>query len=395
VTIGAKLAALSDDEFREGVHEFLVSQGLPPAPRDRTDRLSWQKEWSRLLADNGLAGPTWPRGYGGMELAFSKQVILAEELARARVPGPPGTGVLIAGPTLIAHGTQEQKERWLRPLLRGDIVWAQAFSEPDAGSDLLALRTRAVRDGERYVVAGTKVWSSWAEHADAFFALVKTDPVADPRDGISYLIIDARARGVTVRPIVDMSGISEFCEIIFDDVEVPVTDRIGAEHGGWSIARTSLGHERAAGALNQARFYRRVLGDLMALVSDLGRQSEPSLRQQLAQLDIEVRIMHYSGERTIAEIGRSGEPGARSSASRLFNSQVEQRLHEVAVDVMGAWGLLSRTDPASPGRGRWVWGFLRTRASTIGAGTAEIHRNTLSERVLGLPREPGERVTWG
>ena len=320
-------------------------------------------------------------------------MILAEELAKARVPGPPGTGVLIVGPTIIAHGSEEQKARWLRPLLRGDIVWAQAFSEPDAGSDLPALRTRAVRDGERYIVSGTKVWSSWAEHADAFFALVKTNPTAEARLGISYLIIDAHARGVTVRPIVDMSGVSEFCEIAFDEVEVPVADRIGAQDGGWAIARTSLGHERAAGALNQARFYRRVMGDLVALAAELGVVSDPRMRQRLAQLEMEVRIMHYSGARTIAEIERTGEPGAWSSASRLFNSQVEQRLHEVAVDVMGAWGLLGRTDSRSPGRGRWAWGFLRTRASTIGAGTAEIHRNTLGERVLGLPEGARRRVS--
>jgi alkylation response protein AidB-like acyl-CoA dehydrogenase len=323
-----------------------------------------------------------------MELAFSKQVVYAEELARARVPSHPGTGVLIAGPTIIRHGTDEQRARWLGPLLRADLIWAQAFSEPDAGSDLPSLQTRAVRVGDEYVVDGQKVWSSWADIADGLFALVRTGRREDRDKAITYLVIDARAPGVTIRPIVDMSGVSEFSEITFDGVRVPLEDRIGPENGGWAIARTSLGHERSALALSQARFYRRVLDELFDLARATAALEDPILRHRLADLEIAVRIMGYSGARTIAAIVQSGEPGANASVSRLLNARTEQRLHEVALQVLGTAGLLDRTDPHAPERGRWAWGFLRTRASTIGAGTSEIQRNTIGEGVLGLPRDP-------
>lgn len=376
-----------DEEFRRQLRSFLTEHQLGRPPRDSAGRLAWQRQWCALLADHGWAGPGWPRRYGGMELPFARQVIYAEELARARVPGHPGTGVLIAGPTVIAHGTDEQRERWLRPLLRADVVWAQAFSEPDAGSDLASLRTRAVRDGDRYVVTGRKIWSSWAEHADALFTLVRTGNGASRHEGISYLIVDARAPGVTIRPIVDLTGRSEFSEVTFDEVSVPVADRVGEDGGGWAIARTSLGHERAAGALNQARFYRRITDELIDMARRRGVTADPLTRQRLARLEIHVRLMHYSGARTIAEIVGNGDPGPGSSFSRLFNSTVEQRLHELAVDLLGADALLGATATDAVEGGRWTWGFLRTRASTIGAGTAEIQHNIIAEKVLGLPRD--------
>jgi alkylation response protein AidB-like acyl-CoA dehydrogenase len=377
---------VTDAEFRADLRRFLEEHHLGPPPKDGPGRREWQRRWCALLADAGRAGPSWPRRYGGMELPFARQVIYAEELARARVPGHPGTGVIIAGPTIITHGTDDQRDRWLRPLLRADVTWAQAFSEPDAGSDLASLTTKAVRDGDHYVITGRKVWSSWAEHADGLFTLVRTGRGPDRHDGITYLVVDARDPGVTVRPIVDLTGRSEFCEITFDEVLVPVADRIGEEGGGWAIARTSLGHERSAGALTQARFYRRVADDLLALARKQGAAALPVTRQRLARLETDVRLLGYCGARTVAEIIARGEPGPVSSFSRLFNSQVEQRLHELAVDLLGADGLLG---PEVPDTGRWAWGFLRTRASTIGAGTSEIQRTIIGEKVLGLPREPG------
>lgn len=377
-----------DRSFRRRLRSFIDEHHLGKPPRGKSERLVWQKEWCALLADNGYAGPSWPSRYGGMDLPFSQQVVYAEELARARVPRQPGTGVVIAAPTIIKCGTDEQKERWLRPLLRADVVWAQAFSEPDAGSDLPSLRTRAVLDGDEYVVNGQKVWSSWAEGADALFALVRTGSEASREKGISYLVVDADAAGVEVRPITDISGVSEFCEITFDDVRVPVTNRLGEENGGWSIARTSLGHERAAGALNQARFYRRIADELTELARERGATEHPVMRQRLAKIESDVRIMGYFGERTIAEIIERGDVGPTSSISRLLNSLVEQRLHETALDVTGSYGMLDRLDPEAVEGGRWAWGFLRTRASTIGAGTSEIQRNTIAERILGLPRDP-------
>ncbi|WP_369032530.1 acyl-CoA dehydrogenase family protein [Streptomyces adonidis] len=392
--------AVTDEEFRGGLRTFLADHHPGRRPKDPAERLLWQKAWLATLFDAGYAGPSWPREYGGMALDFARQVIYQEEYERARVPGPLGTGLGIAAPTLIKYGTPEQKERFLRPMLRGDSVWAQGYSEPEAGSDLPALRTTARREGGGpddsgavYVVNGQKVWNSSADIADILFTLVRTGPPDSRQDGISYLLIDARAPGVSVRPLRDLTGDAHFCEIFFDDVRVPVADRIGPEDGGWPLVRTSLGHERAAGAMNQAALYRRVLDELIELARERGATSDPLVRDRLADFEIRVRIMRLTGMRTIADIMAKGEPGPASSTSRLFIVTFEQELHEFAVELLGPYGILGRRDPHAVQRGRWVWGFLRTRASSIGAGTAEIQRNTIAEQVLGLPRDPAMPTT--
>ena len=378
----------TDERFRARLREFLQANHPGRAPRPAAERRAWQKAWLARLHDGGYAGPSWPREYGGMDLSFARQVIYQEEYERARVPGPLGTGLGIAAPTIITYGTAEQKARWLRPMLRGDSVWAQGYSEPGAGSDLPALRTTARRDGDVYLVSGQKVWSTHADHADILFTLVRTGPPGSRQDGITYLIIDAHAAGITVRPLRDLTGRSHFSEVFLDDVVVPVTDRIGEENDGWRVTRTSLGHERAAGAMRQAALYRRVLDDLVALARDRGTAGDPLVRDRLADFEIRVRIMRQTGMRTIASIREHGEPGPASSTSRLFITTFEQDLHEFAVDMLGADALLTREDPGTVQRGRWIGGFLSTRASTIGAGTAEIQRNTIAEQVLGLPRDP-------
>lgn len=379
--------AETDDDFREHLHGFLAAHHPGRRPKERGERLAWQKAWLATLFDAGYAGPSWPREYGGMELSFARQVIYQEEYAKARVPRPLGTGLGIAAPTIIKYGGAAQKERFLRPMLRGDEVWAQGYSEPGAGSDLSALRTAARRDGDDYVVDGQKVWTSAADIADILFTLVRTGPPESGAKGISYLLVDAHAPGVTVRPLRDLTGDAQFCEVFFDGVRVPVANRIGEENGGWPLVRTSLGHERAAGAMNQAALYRRVLDELIELARRRGATADPLVRDRLADLEMRVRIMRYTGTRTIADIMAKGEPGPASSTSRLFIATFEQDLHEFAVELLGAHGVLGRHDPHAVERGRWVWGFLRTRASTIGAGTAEIQRNTIAEKLLGLPRE--------
>jgi alkylation response protein AidB-like acyl-CoA dehydrogenase len=378
----------TDEQFRARMREFLEAHHPGRPPKAKEERLAWQKAWLATLFDAGFAGPSWPREYGGMALDFGKQVIYQEELARARVPGPLGTGLGIAAPTIIKYGTPEQKERFLAPMLRGDSVWAQGYSEPGAGSDLPALRTTARREGDEYVVNGQKVWNSSAEIADIIFTLVRTGTQESRQAGISYLLIDAHAPGVTVRPLRDLTGDAHFTEIFFEDVRVPVENRIGEENGGWQCVRTSLGHERSAGAMNQAAMYRRVLDELIELARERGITTDPLVRDTLADLEIRVRLMRYSGMRTISDIAAKGEPGPASSTTRLFNVAFEQDIHEIAVDLLGEYGVLGRRDPHAVQRGRWVWGFLRTRASTIGAGTAEIQRNTIAEQVLGLPRDP-------
>jgi alkylation response protein AidB-like acyl-CoA dehydrogenase len=381
-------ATETDEEFRARLREFFTTHHPGRAPKDPAERLAWQKAWLATLFDAGFAGPSWPREYGGMDLPFAQQVVYQEELARARVPGPLGTGVGIAAPTIIKYGTDEQKERFLRPLLRGDSVWAQGYSEPEAGSDLPALRTTARREGDEYVVNGQKVWNTSAEIADILFTLVRTGTQESRQNGISYLLVDAHAPGVTVRPLRDLTGGADFAEIFFEDVRVPVANRIGEENDGWKLVRTSLGHERAAGAMNQAARYRRVLSELIELARERGLAGDPLVRDKLADFEVRVRIMRLSGMRTISDIQAKGEPGPASSTSRLFVVQFEQDLHEFAVDLLGQYGILGKDDPHAVQRGRWVWGFLRTRASTIGAGTAEIQRNTIAEQVLGLPHDP-------
>lgn len=347
-----------------------------------------------MLFDAGYAGPGWPREYGGMGLNFVRQVIYQEEYAGARVPGPLGTGLGIAAPTIIEYGTAEQKERFLRPMLRGDTVWAQGCFEPDVGSDLPALHTTARRAGggtddlrAEYIVNGQKVWSSAAEIADIIFTLVRTGPPASRQDGVSYLLIDADAPGVTVRPLFDLTGDANFCEILFDDVRVPVANRIGVENGGWPLVRTGPGHERAAAAMNPAVLYRHVLDELIELARERGVTADPLVRDRLADFEIRIRIMRLTGMRTIADIMARGEPGPASSTARLFIVTFERDLYEFALDLLGAYGILDRQDPHAVQRGRWVSGFLRTRAATIGANT-EIQHNTIAEQVLGLPRDP-------
>jgi alkylation response protein AidB-like acyl-CoA dehydrogenase len=377
-----------DEGFRKSLTDFLAEHAPGKPPKDPKERLQFATDWAATKYDHGFAAPGWPKDVGGMDLPFTQQVIYQEEMAKARVPSHPGTGINMVGPTIIKYGTAEQRERYMRPLLRAEELWAQAFSEPEAGSDLPALRTTAVRDGDDYVVNGQKVWNTSADKADMFFTLVRTGTQDERQNAISYLLIDAHTPGVTVRPLRDMTGGAAFCEIFFDDVRVPVANRIGEENGGWRIARTTLGHERTAEALNQAAFYQRVLDELIALAQERGLMSDPLVRDGFAQYAIKTRLMMVNAMRTVAAIITTGEPGPAASISRLYNSTFEKDLHVFATDLLGPYGALGRQDPNAVQRGRWVWGMLRTRASTIGAGTQEIQRNTIAEGVLQLPRDP-------
>jgi alkylation response protein AidB-like acyl-CoA dehydrogenase len=274
-------------------------------------------------------------------------------------------------------------------MLRGDKVWAQGYSEPEAGSDLPSLRTTARRDGVEYIVNGQKVWTSHAADADVFFTLVRTGTQESRQHGITYLVIDAHAPGVRVRPLRDLTGGHLFAEVFFDDVRVPVGDRIGEENDGWRLARISLGHERAAGAMNQAEMYRRVLTELEDLARERGLLADPLVRDQFAGLEIRVGIIRYNAQAVVGDILARGDAGPASSIWRLLVSAFEQDIHEFAVHLLGPAGLVEKSAPQAVQRSRWLHGFLRTRASTIGAGTREIQLNTVAEQVLGLPHDPG------
>lgn len=375
------------DDFRSRVRAFLGANDPGRGPRDPAQRLAWQRDWAALLVEEGFAAPTWPKAWGGMDLPLADQVVYHEEFAQVRRPPHPGPGIFVVGPTIIKHGTDDQRKRFLRPALRGDLIWAQGFSEPEAGSDLPSLRTRAVLDGDDYVVSGQKIWITNARNADWLFALVRTGSQEARQHGISYLLIDLSSPGVTVRPLRDMTGGSSFSEIFFDEVRVPRADLVGEENNGWSIARTSLGHERSTAGVASAMRYRRIVDELYELAASLGRTDDAALRQRLAQVEVDVRLITLNNMRTLSTALAGNEPGAVSSIGRLMLAEFEKRLHELAVDLIGAPAMLAPRDPYSVQRGRWVTGFLATRASTIGAGTAEIQRNTLAEHVLGLPRD--------
>jgi alkylation response protein AidB-like acyl-CoA dehydrogenase len=339
------------------------------------------------MFDNGFAGPAWPTEFGGMDLGLAEQIVYYDEFARQRVPAHPGNGPLIAGPTLIKYGSAAQQSRYLRAMLRGDEIWAQGFSEPGAGSDLPSLVTRAERDGDDYIVDGGKVWNTYADVAEMMFMLVRTGPPGSGVAGISYLLVDLSSDGVIVRPLRDMSGETRFSQVIFDQVRVPVGNLVGEENKGWSLARTTLGHERAARSLSQASAYRQRLDAMTVLLRDTGSLEDAIARDHLARAEIDVRILKMNALRVISRLIDSGEAGPGSSTSRLFHATVEKSFYELAVDLLGPAALLTGGD-ASIQSGRWTKGFLHSRGSTIGAGTSEIQRNTIAEQVLQMPRDP-------
>lgn len=374
-------------ELRERIRDFVAAHP-PPELRgvNRERRIAGLRQWAATMYDNGFAGPAWPHEYGGMALSFADQVVYYDEFANLNVPPHPGNGPSIAGPTLLKFGTESQKDRYLRAMLRADQVWAQGFSEPEAGSDLQSLKTTAVLDGDEYVVTGTKLWSTFADTADMMFALVRTGKPDSGRDGITYLLIDLRSDGVTVRPLRDMSGQSRFSQVFFDQVRVPVVDRLGAENQGWSLARTTLGNERAARSLSQASAYRRRMDALIELLRSRRALDSKVARDRLARCEIQVRILHLNAIRTIGALHTQGSAGPAASIARLYHSLLEQEFHQLGVDLLGQAGLIS-TGAAAVENGRWVTGYLHSRGATIGAGTAEMQRNTIAEQILGLPRE--------
>ena len=381
---------VAGDQSQEGLRRRIrafVGAHTPPDIRGlaRDARMVQMRAWAATLHDNGFAGPAWPHEFGGMELGFAEQVAYHDEFAKFHVPGHPGNGPFIAGPTLLRYGSDEQKGRYLPAMLRGDHVWAQGFSEPDAGSDLQSLSTRARRDGDHYVVSGTKLWSSFADVADMMFALVRTGSPDSGAAGISYLLIDMHSPGVSARPLRDMSGHSRFCEVFLDDVRVPVANRVGEENAGWQLARATLGYERAARSLLHASAYRRRMTGLVELLKNRGALDDPLVRDALARSEIDVRIMGLNAARIVSATERTGTPGPAASITRLHHSLVEQSFYRTAVDLIGPDALITTGTEAVQGA-RWLTGYLHSRGATIGAGTAEVQRNTIAEQILKLPR---------
>jgi alkylation response protein AidB-like acyl-CoA dehydrogenase len=348
------------------------------------------RAWHAELVDHKLAAPGWPSEVGGLDLPLADQLDYYRMTTDAGAPPHPCPLSFILAPTLIAHGTKEQKDRFLTPLLRADEFWCQGFSEPGAGSDLSSLSTRAVRDGDVYRVTGQKVWTTMADRADWMFALVRTGSGDKPSDGITYLLIPMDSPGITVRPLRDISGAAHFAEVFLDDVAVPVENVVGDEGAGWSIMRTSLGHERATAFLADEFKYRRTVDRVIDLVVSQGLTDDPLVRQDVARLESGVRTIAANSARALAAVLRGEDPGGVASVNRLVKSEFEQHMHALALRAAGPYAALGSRAPDAVDNGRWTFGYLMSRATTIGAGTAEIQRNTIAESVLGLPSHRGE-----
>jgi len=336
------------------------------------------REWSRKLFEAGYAGLTWPKEYGGESAPPSFQAILYEELAAAQAPTHVGViGINMAGPTIIAHGTEEQKARYLQPILAADEIWCQGFSEPDAGSDLAAARTRAERRSYVYVVNGQKVWSSFAHIADYCILVTLSDPDAPRYRDLTYLIVDMHATGVEVRPLRQITGEAEFNEIFFNDVEVPVSNRLGEEGQGWQVAMTTLLHER--GTLGFALTAALEVG--VSRLLEVAREranGDSSLRQRVASEWIELQALRFTNYRALGTLQRTGIPGPEGSAIKLRWSEQNQRMTKLGRELQGPEGILVDD--------WWHHQQLRSRGNTIEAGTSEVLRNIVAERVLGLPK---------
>jgi alkylation response protein AidB-like acyl-CoA dehydrogenase len=387
----------AERRFRSELREWLAAAlpTLPPKPDadDWPARRAYDTAWQRRLYDAGYAGINWPADYGGRGATPTEHLIFLEEAERAGAPyvGVNFVGLLHAGPTLIAEGTAAQRAAHLPAILRGDKVWCQGFSEPDAGSDLASLRTRAVRDGDHYVVSGQKLWTSYATVADYCELLVRTDPDAPKHKGISWLILPMDSPGITIRPIETVLGSSEFCELHLDDVRVPITNRVGAENDGWRVTMVTLSFERGTAWVDQIVDSLRLIGDLAAIARKVMRNGatawdDRGLRRDVGHLAAEFDALWALTKRGVSEAEATGVPGVGASVLKLRYTEARQRLMDLAARVLDRVSL-ARTDLAGLPGGEFIEERVNSLSYTIAAGTSQIQRNIIAERILGLPRE--------
>jgi len=376
-----------EGQFRHDLRIWLEAN-LPPdlhghrggAARTDDDAV---RNWSRSLFEAGYAGLTWPSEHGGGGRSFTYQAIFLEELARAEAPQHLGViGLGMAGPTIIAHGTEAQRARYLQPILSAEEIWCQGFSEPDAGSDLAAVRTTARLEGSHFVVDGQKVWSSFAHVADWCILLTRSDPSSVRHEGLTYLIVDMQAPGVEVRPLRQITGEAEFNEIFFSGVRVPVENVLGEIGGGWQVAMTTLLHERGTLAFALTGTLGATVDRLVELARDRG--ATPVQRDAIAREWIELQALRYTAYRSLSTSETTGVPGPEGSILKLQWSEANQRVTKLALELLGPDAQLLHEN--APYGGIWQHLQLRSRGNTIEAGTSEILRTIVAERVLGLPR---------
>ena len=396
-------------EFREEVRTF-IQDHLPERYRDpnrgtglfeggwQSDRKSDDdsaqaaaREWAESLAGRGWIAPHWPKKFGGAGLTVTEQFIFNHEMAKAGAPAVGGMGVSMLGPTLIVHGSEEQQAEHLPKILSGEVAWAEGYSEPGAGSDLASLQTRAVRDGDEYILNGQKIWTSGAHHADWLFALVRTDPDAPKHRGISFLLMDRNTPGITVRPLIDMGWGHVFNETFFEDVRVPAKNRVGEENRGWYVGMTLLDYERSG--IGTSVMARRQLMDLIGYAhTDVGRQrssfaSNTSLRGEVVDRLIEIEIEESMSLRIVSIQAAGQIPNYESSMVKMFGSESLQRLQRVGTRAFGLYAnIWDEESDYAPLRAMFTHGYVWSVPMTIAGGTSEIQRNIIATRGLGLPR---------
>jgi alkylation response protein AidB-like acyl-CoA dehydrogenase len=375
-------------ELRQWLEDHLPTE---PAPLDQDASFVHRREWQRKLSEHGWIGIHWPKAYGGQGATLIQQAIYAQEMARAQAPIPANSlGISIVGPTLIDHGTEEQKKRFIPKILNADEIWCQGFSEPNSGSDLASLQTKAVLDGDEFVVNGQKIWTSLGQYADWCILLVRTDPDAPKHRGISFLLCDMHTPGVTVRPLKQITGNAEFNETFFDNVRIPRDNVVGEINGGWRIAMTTLTYERGISTLATQVRIKQHLEAMMDYARRTRRNGhplaeDPFTRQQLAQAHIRVEIMLMNLYRTITSQLRGQPPGPEASLAKLYWSELDKWMQEMGMSLQGPYSQLMRESKYAVA-GDWQYNFLRSRAGTIYSGTSEIQKNIIGERVLGLPK---------
>jgi alkylation response protein AidB-like acyl-CoA dehydrogenase len=394
------------EQFRAQVRVFLTAN-LPDgwAGMGKLDGLELAEfgvQWRKVLFENGYLAPDWPKEYGGGGLTAVEQVVLAEEFSKAGVPGggPNDTfGIQMLGNTLLRWGTDEQKSHYLPRILAGDDTWCQGYSEPNAGSDLANVGTRAVLDGDQWVINGQKIWTSAGHLADHIFVLCRTDVDAPKHKGISFILVDMRQPGVEVRPIRMISGDSEFNEVFFTDAVTPKGEVIGGVNNGWAVAMTLLGFERGESAATLPIRFKADFERLVELAREYGKTDDPRIRQRLASAYISTRIMDFSGKRVLTKFLAGHHPGPDAAISKLFWSEYHRVETELAMDIMGAAAMtptgrrpssaFGADDVGAPNStNSWAVTFLNARAGTIYAGSSQVQRNIIGEQVLGLPKEP-------
>ena len=376
------MAAL--DDLRNDVRQLLTEHFRPDAT---------VRSWWAALADAGLTAPNWPKPFGrGLSSEASR--IVTEELVKAGAIAPPqgGVGMRMAGPTLLAHGTEEQKETYLWPLLRGEESWCQLFSEPGAGSDLAALSTRAVRDGDAFIVNGQKVWNTQAQFADWGILVTRTDPDAPKHKGVTFFLVDMSTPGIEVRPLVQSTGQAHFNEVFFNDVIIPVENVVGEINEGWAVTRTVLSSE--AGRIGSGAGGSNGFEGVLGLARKYGRTEDPEIRLRLADSYARERMLQLLGLRMQSFIlnGRGNPPDP--SVMKNFMVQAAEKRYDLALEIEGADGMLDKAD--APQNGFWQSVHMGQFGSRIGGGTTEVHRNMIAERALGLPRDvsPDKDLPW-